>query len=80
MINVLVFGLHDIDSMFFILSFIRETVTDNTKNVELQTETVLQEDLDTQKTEYTPTVYMIISLLVPYIFKTIELIKSVLKL
>nr|XP_034312620.1 uncharacterized protein LOC105346442 isoform X2 [Crassostrea gigas] len=31
-----------------------ETVTDNSKNVELQTEIILQEDLDTQKTEYSP--------------------------
>lgn len=38
------------------ISCIRETVTDNTKNVELQTEVMLQEDLDTQKAEYTPTV------------------------
>uniref|UniRef100_A0A8W8JQE5 EGF-like domain-containing protein n=3 Tax=Magallana gigas TaxID=29159 RepID=A0A8W8JQE5_MAGGI len=31
-----------------------ETVTDSSKDVELQTEAVLQEDLDTQKAEYTP--------------------------
>lgn len=42
--------------LFLFISCIRETVTDNTKNVELQTEVMLQEDLDTQKTEYTPTV------------------------
>lgn len=43
-------------SCFILLSFIRETVTDSSKDVELQTEAVLQEDLDTQKAEYTPDV------------------------
>lgn len=38
------------------LYLIRETVTDNTKDVELQTETLLQEDINTQKEEYTPKV------------------------
>lgn len=38
------------------LYLIRETVTDNTKDVELQTETLLQEDINTQKEEYTPEV------------------------
>lgn len=42
--------------MFFLLHFIRETVTDKTKSVELQTKTLLQEDLNTQKEEYTPQV------------------------
>lgn len=42
--------------LFLFISCIRETITDNTKNVELQTEVMLQEDLDTQKAEYTPTV------------------------
>lgn len=45
-------------NIFFLLflSCIRETVTDNFKNVEFQTEVMLQEDLNTQKTEYSPMV------------------------
>lgn len=34
----------------------RETVTDTSKYVELQTEIILNEDLDTRKTEYSPAV------------------------
>lgn len=43
-------------SCLILLSFIRETVTDSSKDIELQTEAVLQEDLDTQKAEYAPEV------------------------
>lgn len=42
--------------LIFFISCIRATVRDNTKNIELQTETMLQEDLDTQMAKYTPTV------------------------